>query len=54
MNKKQAHNLMYFLRHQGYLDSNLTPEHSEYNFIIELITKNLLTDEFINGLILTK
>ena len=50
MSKKQAENLMYFLWHQGYLDSNLTEGHSEYDYIIELITNNLLTDEFIKDI----
>ncbi len=51
MSEKQANNLMYFLWHQGYLKSNVTEDHSDYDYIVELITKRKLTDEFINDII---
>ena len=54
MGRKQAHNLMYFLWHQGYLDSNLTEDHSDYEYIIDLIVKKQFTDDFISDLIYKK
>jgi len=47
MSKKQAHNLMYFLWHQGFLKSNVTEDHSAYDEIIDLIVSGQITDYFI-------
>jgi hypothetical protein len=51
MSKKQAHNLMYFLWHQGFLKSNVTEDHSAYDEIIELIVNGSITDEFIKDIV---
>ena len=50
MTKKQAHNLMYFLWHQGYLKNNVTEDHDDYEYIIDLIIKNKINDEFIKDM----
>ena len=54
MTKKQAHNLMYFLWKQGYLKSNVTEDHSDYEYIIDLIIKNKINDEFIKDIIYSR
>jgi hypothetical protein len=54
MSKKQAHNLMYFLWHQGYIKSNVTEDHSDYQYIIELIMNKEIDDEFIKDMIYCK
>ena len=54
MSKEQAHDLMYFLWHEGYLKSNVTEDHSDYDHIIELISYGKITSEFIKDLIYNK
>ena len=51
MSKEQAHDLMYFLWQQGYLKSNVSEEHSDYDYIIELISDGKITSKFINDLL---
>ena len=54
MSKKEAERLMFFLWHQGYLKSNITEDHSDYDAIVKLMSTKKITEEFIKDLIYDK